>query len=397
MANNPYLFNCALAGVTGGSQERFLNAEADYTQLLLAAQVFATVVDSLIPAIDPPGATSADGAALQSIVQGVMAGRYVSSTNPDDYVVVGQAIATLFSETQGNLDPAGSGPAPGGITTDDVTNVSSVAGGTGSCSTALDYLQEQLDNLTTDEVVSNSTVPETLGPTASDALDWLYSQVTPLFSERWADSQTLVPENLRTGFIGAPYEEAAQAITGGPTIVHVSPGNYIDDIDTSTNIAIVSSVGSDILSPTIMGDIITHGLTIYLKGLNITGDIDMTGSEPQTGHLEADSVYFVGGDTVCARATLNNCRFFTAFPITFETLGEIAPVGIDCVSCDLSGLTMKCKNLIARLKICEIGPGFTFEFTSGDPGELQVDTYTNQRLTDAGFGGPINGSLVVVG
>lgn len=134
MANNTILLDAALAGASGGNQERWLTKDqpTDYAAFMGAVVTFATAVDAAIPAI-PGGATLSEASLLQSLCQGVTAHRLITSIQGQDYLSIARAIAALFQELRGNLNPnydIG--------TTDQIINESDVPGL--SATTALNYL-----------------------------------------------------------------------------------------------------------------------------------------------------------------------------------------------------------------------------------------------------------------
>lgn len=97
MANNPILFDAVIAGATGGTSERWLTSavSTNYTSAANAINAFATEVDSLIPTIGN-GATQAQADLLQSLVQGVLADRYLTSITASSYLEIASAIAAAF-------------------------------------------------------------------------------------------------------------------------------------------------------------------------------------------------------------------------------------------------------------------------------------------------------------
>jgi hypothetical protein len=109
MANNPALYNAALSGITGGAQQaRWITDQvsANYASFRAAVVAFATAVDAAIPVI-VTGGSVAECQLLQSICEGVSAERLISSTISGDYINIAAAIAALFTEQQGGLDPTG--------------------------------------------------------------------------------------------------------------------------------------------------------------------------------------------------------------------------------------------------------------------------------------------------
>lgn len=106
MVNNPALFNGALVGGSGGAQERWLidQSAAHYAAFANAANTLATMVDSRIAAL-PGGGSIGQAQLMQSICQGVLANRYLSSLVPADYADISLAIAALFTACDAKLQP----------------------------------------------------------------------------------------------------------------------------------------------------------------------------------------------------------------------------------------------------------------------------------------------------
>lgn len=103
MANNPFIFDGALAGATGAINERWLtntdpNSYIGIRNLLVA---FANAVDTLIPTSG--GITSADGALIQNICNGVLSQRFLTSES--NVQGLAQAIVALFQTIRSQLIP----------------------------------------------------------------------------------------------------------------------------------------------------------------------------------------------------------------------------------------------------------------------------------------------------
>lgn len=131
MANNPFIFNAALSGATGGIHERWItNTDANsYLAVRNTIDAFASVVDAMIPT-DPtigPG----DGDLMQSICNSVLAQRYLIAS--DDVSSVAQAIVALWQALRARL-------LPSQINTDDIINDSDIPGET--LTDALDALAD---------------------------------------------------------------------------------------------------------------------------------------------------------------------------------------------------------------------------------------------------------------
>lgn len=138
MANNPFIYNGALQGATGGIHERWITAtdEAEYLAVRTAIIEFANTVDALIPT--DPDITIADSSLMQSITQGVLASRYVTAN--DEFAPVAQAIVALWQALRTHFQPFVIV-----ITTDDVINESDVPGAT--LTDALDDVQQEIDDI----------------------------------------------------------------------------------------------------------------------------------------------------------------------------------------------------------------------------------------------------------
>src|SRR5262245_55913226 len=100
MANNPILLNAAISGLSGGCQQRWITSDnvADYVELKNGVAVFAAAIDAVIPSLE--NVTLGEALLMQSICHGVASGRLLLSTNVNDYVVTGKAIAACFAAVQ---------------------------------------------------------------------------------------------------------------------------------------------------------------------------------------------------------------------------------------------------------------------------------------------------------
>lgn len=107
--NNDQLFNAAIAAFLGGAQNSSITdpVQADYAPVVNAAVAFATQVDAGIPTdgtiVTPvTAATLKKVNLLQSICQGVMAGRYptnnTTSTTAATYATQAAAIAACYKQ-----------------------------------------------------------------------------------------------------------------------------------------------------------------------------------------------------------------------------------------------------------------------------------------------------------
>lgn len=112
MVNNAAIFNGALVGSAGGAQERWPvdQSAASYANFASAAQALATMVDSRVAAL-PGGGSDGQAQLMQSICQGVLANRYLTSLSPADYADLSLAIAAIFGAVNAKLQPSASNTA----------------------------------------------------------------------------------------------------------------------------------------------------------------------------------------------------------------------------------------------------------------------------------------------
>lgn len=96
--NNPQLYNAAFAGALAGIVARWSTdtVPADYAPIVDAAVAFAREVDSKI-ALDPL-MSRAKAQNLDAICDAVLDGRFISSTNQNDYEAIAGGIAALYTE-----------------------------------------------------------------------------------------------------------------------------------------------------------------------------------------------------------------------------------------------------------------------------------------------------------
>jgi len=106
MANNPNLYNAALAGIAGGNLERWLSTNAADAALAAAVGNVAVAVDAAIAPIDG-GGTAQQCQLMQSICQGIMSGRSVLGLVGSNYDAISDAIAAAWTAVQDALDPTG--------------------------------------------------------------------------------------------------------------------------------------------------------------------------------------------------------------------------------------------------------------------------------------------------
>jgi len=97
MANNNLLYNAAAAGCAGGVSERWLSSEvsADYAPLTQKIALFASAVDSAIPA----GTVSdSDAKLVQALSLGVLSDRYLSAdVQASQLAAIGRAVGAAFA------------------------------------------------------------------------------------------------------------------------------------------------------------------------------------------------------------------------------------------------------------------------------------------------------------
>lgn len=107
MANNNAIFNAVIAGAGGANQERWIQSSnsASYAAYRTVIEEIATAVDAAIPA----GTIDASQQALmQSVCQGVFAGRYPQASS---YSTIAEAIVALYTQLSAGLLPVST---PGG-------------------------------------------------------------------------------------------------------------------------------------------------------------------------------------------------------------------------------------------------------------------------------------------
>lgn len=107
---NPILFNAALSGSLGGSQQRWITnpTQAAYTQIQAVAVAIATSIDEALGT--QTNVNSAEADLMQSITQGIMTSRYPSSDSSSDYDAIAAAVVAMYLELKGGLDPLGIAP-----------------------------------------------------------------------------------------------------------------------------------------------------------------------------------------------------------------------------------------------------------------------------------------------
>lgn len=110
---NPILFNSAICGGLGGSQQRWISNpnEAAYAEIQSIVVAIATAIDEALGV--QTGVNSAQADLMQSIAQGILSSRYPSSANKDDYDAIAAAIVAMYLQLKGALDADGN-PNPTG-------------------------------------------------------------------------------------------------------------------------------------------------------------------------------------------------------------------------------------------------------------------------------------------
>jgi hypothetical protein len=106
VANNPAIFNGAIAGfVAGYTDARFVTQRdaSIYSDMLEAATVFATLVDGMI-ATDP-SLTQTQATALSELVAGAFSERYQVEGPDVDLVKVAQGVVTLYTGESASFIP----------------------------------------------------------------------------------------------------------------------------------------------------------------------------------------------------------------------------------------------------------------------------------------------------
>lgn len=101
MANNDAIYNAVIAGAGGANQERWITSTdpAAYASFKTAVEAVAAEVDADIA---PDSIGASQQALMQSICQGVFAGRFPTAGN---YTVIAGAIVALYTSLAGSLFP----------------------------------------------------------------------------------------------------------------------------------------------------------------------------------------------------------------------------------------------------------------------------------------------------
>lgn len=104
--NNALLYNAAIAGGTGGSQDqRWLvqSNSSQYQDIRNQVIAFATAVDAAIPT--DSSVNESDAQLLQSICQAVLSSRYPQQLTESQFTDLAKAVAALYAELQAALSP----------------------------------------------------------------------------------------------------------------------------------------------------------------------------------------------------------------------------------------------------------------------------------------------------
>lgn len=101
MANNNPIFNAVIAGAGGANQERWIQSgdSSSYAAYRTAVEAVATAVDAEIPA---GNIGASQQALMQSICQGVFAGRYPQA---ESYSAIALSIVALYTQLATGLQP----------------------------------------------------------------------------------------------------------------------------------------------------------------------------------------------------------------------------------------------------------------------------------------------------
>jgi hypothetical protein len=107
--NNPSLYNAAITGITGGVEQRWLQAVDTSLPDKIAA--LATVIDSSIAPI-VGGATDAQAELMSELCEGVFSGRYLGNEHINAYNNVIAALVATFNAISVKLTYVSPGPPP---------------------------------------------------------------------------------------------------------------------------------------------------------------------------------------------------------------------------------------------------------------------------------------------
>lgn len=147
MANNNNLYNAVIAGACGGNQQRWITDTVS-SQYATFQAIIAEIATSIDAAIEPivGGGNSAQSALMQSIVQGIFAGRLLQNVQEANYAPIVESIVALYVQLSESLQPSsGGGGSPLSLTlwVDELA----ADGGNGSIDSPFNDLQDAMDAL----------------------------------------------------------------------------------------------------------------------------------------------------------------------------------------------------------------------------------------------------------
>ena len=227
MANNQDLYNAAVAGIAGGCSERWITntSPASYEGFRNAVDALANAIDALIPAAGGVGNDKAR--VMQSLCQGVMANRLITSSDPADYSDIAAAIVACYTEIITIITPVN---PPGSITPWDAVLWCDPhsAGGTPDGSIANPYLtlQDAYDAFILANEVNACTIM--VGPGEAGSLI-----LTPL-ADKQISVVGLAGDAIDTSFAAPVVNIDTVTLDTGSGVVTISFQNcYINVIDST--------------------------------------------------------------------------------------------------------------------------------------------------------------------
>lgn len=266
--NNPALFDALMAGGCGGTLERWITSasSSSYDSLVDAVEAFATAVDAAIPTIGG-GPSISQINLLQSIAQGIVAGRNLASIDSDTFADIAASIAAVFDECETRLN-----------------NVPVISGGGGG--------------------------------------------VNQISCARYVDQNTEVPLIDQDGTIGAPFASAADAVDAllalvpedgsGVYVLMAWPGTYVDPIEwapavSGSTFMIASATGLDWLPdvsstpfPSFTSVNVAEGNSFSAKGIIVSSEDGIVCANGPI-QLEGCQVWFKVQTPLGSR--FQNCHF----------------------------------------------------------------------------------------
>lgn len=240
MPNNQDLYNGAVAGISGGIQERWIvNSSSDsYNSVRQAIVALATAIDGLIP--DVGGVGNDKTRVMQSLCQGIMANRYITSVASSDYAAIAQAIVAYYTEIITAITPVN---PPGSVPDDYPTvwvNPLATEGGDGTLAEPFNSLQDAFDFLQVEDMLGQRAVIlcfagalggltiDSLGVAGSLTIIGLCGPSTGL------SSGTVPPCRVQTVTISSPTLETEQTLQ----LTNLYIENVIaSDVDAELNIS----------------------------------------------------------------------------------------------------------------------------------------------------------------